>query len=85
MIDKRRMANAPSGANALLSTFTCTLRHFHTMSDSSRFYFDLILPLNGSLKQPFEDEALAIQWQYWVLKGFFSDTGLLSRIPIQNY
>lgn len=61
VIDKQRIENAPSGANSLLSTFTCTLGHFHTMRDSSRFYSDLILPLNGSLKQPFEDEAPAIQ------------------------
>lgn len=85
VIDKRRIVNAPYGAKALLSTFTCTSRHFHTMSESSGFHFDLILPLNGSLKQPFEVEALPIQMTILDIKGLYSGSRLLSRIPIENY
>lgn len=38
MIDVRTMENAPSAASLLLTTFTCTLRHFHSKGELGQIF-----------------------------------------------
>lgn len=71
VIDRRRIVNAPYGAKALSSTFTCTSGHFHTLRASSGFHLDLILPLSGSWKQPFKVEFLPTQMTELDIKRVF--------------